>query len=96
VAAGDRRHGLDDLGRIRIQIEELADDDVGLQADRLGVGANEGPAEDSRRPLRDVAALQRFEERLLDLRLFGNRAEADLLLLAPLAEASAEAFRHAP
>jgi len=73
--------------------EKFPDQDVRVEANRLPVRADEGPAKDPRRPVRDVVALQRFEERLLDLGPFRDRAERDVLLFALLAQAGAKTLR---
>ena len=68
-----------------MELQEFADDDVGLEGDRVGVGANEGAAKNARRPARDVIPLQPFQERQLDLRLLRDRGESNLLSFTPLA-----------
>ena len=39
-ARRDRRSGGDRLGRIGMELQKLADDDVGIEADGVGVGPN--------------------------------------------------------
>jgi len=51
----------------------------------MGVGANEGAPEDARRPVRHIIPLEPFQERQLDLRLFSDGGEIDLLSFTPLA-----------
>ena len=63
-------------------LDELADRGRRIEADRLCVGTDVGPAEDTERPVREVVTLQRLEERELDLGLLGNGGERDLPLLA--------------
>src|SRR5688572_15694013 len=76
-------------------LNELADDDVRVEADRLRVRANVGTAEDAARPVRHVVALDCFEQRLLDLGLGGDRDQIDSLFLTPLAQPGAETLMHA-
>ena len=59
-------------------LDELANRRGRIQADRLRVGANVRPAEDTERPVREVVALQRLEQREFDFGLVGNRRERDL------------------
>src|SRR5205814_8696103 len=66
----DSRHRRDNFNRIRVELQELAEDNVGLEADGVSIGANEGAAKNTRWPVRDVISLQRFQQRQLDLRLF--------------------------
>ena len=86
VAAGDdRRLDRHHFNRIGVELQEFADDHVGLEGDGVSVGANEGAAENAGRPARDVVPLQPFEKRQLDLRLLGDGGEIDLLSFTPLA-----------
>src|SRR5437660_4107776 len=78
-----------------MEIQEFADDAVRLEADGVGVGADERATKDAGRPMRDIVAFQRFEQRQLDLRLFRDRNESNLLSFTPLAQSGAETFRHA-
>jgi hypothetical protein len=65
------RHGRRiSFNRIGMELQELANDRVGFQADRVRVRANEGTAENARRPARHVVAFQPFQQRNADLRLF--------------------------
>src|SRR6185295_18342983 len=96
LAAGlEGGHGYDGLRRIGIALEKLANHDVGVEIHCARVGADERTAEDSRGPLRHVVALQRVEERELDLRLLRDRDQGNLLLLAPFAHSRAETLSHA-
>src|SRR5262249_32088321 len=90
---GFLRHEVFD--RIGIPLEKLADDDVGIKTDCERIGADERPTENPRRPVRDVVALQLFEQRYLDFRLLRNRAQSNLLFFTTLAQTSAEFFKHA-
>src|SRR4029453_16321627 len=83
-----------DFDRVRVELEELANDDIRLEADRVGVRTNECPAKDAGRPMRDIIPFQGLEQRNLDFRLLGDRRERDLLLLAPFAQACAKTVRH--
>ena len=62
-----------------MEFQEFADDDLGIETDGVSVGANEGATKNARWPVRDVISLQRFQERLLDLRLLRYGGEPDLL-----------------
>ena len=77
------RHRGDGFDGIGVELEELAHHDIGFEADGVRVGTDEGAAKDPRRPVRHVVAFQRFEQRELDLRLFGDLDEGDLLFFAP-------------
>jgi hypothetical protein len=78
-----------------VRVEEFADDDVGLEADGMRVGANEGAAKNALGPARKIVPLQGFEERELDLRLLRDRREGYLLFFTPLAQSSAKTLWHA-
>jgi hypothetical protein len=95
-AAGlEGRHGYDGLRRVGIALEKLANHGVGVEIDGSRVGADERAAKDSRGPLRHVVALQRVEERELDLGLLRNRDQGNLLLFSPFAHSCAETLSHA-
>src|SRR4029079_7021951 len=91
---GDCRGGIY-FSLVRVAVEELTQDDVGIETDGVRVGANVCPAVNSRGPLRDVIALERFEQRALDFALLGDRAEGDALFLTVMAQTGAETFMHA-
>ena len=57
----DSRHCRDDVNRIRVELQELVDDDVWLEADGVGVGANEATTKNADGPVRDLISLQRFQ-----------------------------------
>ncbi len=78
-----------------MELQKLADDDVGLEVDGMRIGADEGAAEDARRPMRHIVALQRLEQRRVDFGLLRDRDEGDLLLFTSLSQSSAETFSHA-
>ena len=79
----------DDLNRIGVHLQELADDDVGVEADGVRVGANEGAAKDPRRPLGHVVPFQGVQQRQLDLGLLRDRDEGNGLFFTPLAQPGA-------
>lgn len=56
--------------------------------------ANEGSTENPRGPVRHVVPFHRFEQRQLDLGLFGDRDERYVLFFTPPAQSSAERFLH--
>ena len=94
LAFDARRHIRAGVYRLRVEVEELADDGVGLEVDELRVGADEGSAENTGRPMRHVVPFQTFQQRQADLRLVGNRSEGDLLSFTLLAQSSAETLGH--
>ena len=94
-ACRHRRNCRDDFGRVRVDFEELAHNHIRLQPDRVRIRADERAAEDPRRPLRDIPAFERFQQRLFYFRLLGDRAERNLLSFTPLAQSGAKIFRHA-
>ena len=55
------------FNRIGEAFQKFADDDVGLEVDGVGIGADERAAEDSPRPVRHIVSLQRLEQRQIDL-----------------------------
>ena len=73
--------------------EKIAYDHIRLEADGVGVGADEGATKDARRPVRDIVPLQRFQKRQLYLCLLCNRGERDVLSFATLTESRAETLR---
>ena len=94
LAFDARRHIRAGVYRLRVEVEELADDGVGLEVDELRVGADEGSAENTGRPMRHVVPFQTFQQRQADLRLVGNRSEGDLLAFTLLAQSGAETLGH--
>src|SRR5262245_37211618 len=84
-----------DFNRVRIQVQKLANDDIWLETDGLGVRANECPAKNTGRPMRDVAALEGLEQGDFDFRLLSDRRESNLLLFPAFAQACAKTVRHA-
>ena len=90
-----RRDGRDHFNRIRVELEELSDDDGGVEADGLRVRTDESPTKDARRPMRHIISLERLQEGNVDLRLLSDRREGNLLSFTLLAQSSAETFRHA-
>jgi hypothetical protein len=84
-----------DFNRIRIQFQELANDDIRFEADRMRVRANECPAKNAGRPMRHIVPLQSFEQGDFYFRLLSDRRESDLLLLTAFAQACAKTVRHA-
>jgi len=63
-------------------IEEFTERGRRVEADRLRVGTNVGPPEQAKRPVREIVALQRFEQRQLDLGLLRYNRERNLSLFA--------------
>jgi len=74
------------LGRLRIEGEKLLQQRVGVEADRLRVGAYVGATEDALGPPREVVGFEAFEQRDLDLGLRRNVLERDLALFTLLAK----------
>jgi hypothetical protein len=74
---------------------EVADNRVRIQVERVCIGADEGAAEDAGRPMRNVIALEVLEQRQLDLRLFGDRGQSNLLLFTVPAQSGAKTLVHA-
>jgi hypothetical protein len=85
----------DSLNRIGMELQELTDDGVGVEADRMRVGADERTPKNTRRPAQQVISLQPLEERKADLRLLRDGGKRDLLSFTLLAKSSAETFGHA-
>jgi hypothetical protein len=94
-----RRRGLDRFGRARRrprlarlgkQLDELGDDRLGGQPDRVRIGTDVGAAEDAERKMRDVAGFQRREQRTFDLGRLGDRFERDAATLAMGLQAQSE------
>ena len=75
-------------------LQELADDHVGIETNRVRVGANERPQKNPGWPVRDVAVLERVEQRRLDLRLLGDGRERYVLLFSLLAQSRTKTVGH--
>jgi len=91
VRGRDRcRRRCGDLSRIGMNLQELANGDVGVETNRPCVRAYERAAENPRRPLRDIVPFQCLEQRDADFGLLRDCREIDLLFFAPPAESSAE------
>src|SRR5690349_16831354 len=71
------RHHFDGLGK---ELEKLTYHGIGIKADRESVRTDECLPENSGRPMRHIVALERFEQRLLNLGLFGDLGQGNLLL----------------
>ena len=91
----DSRHRRDHFNWVGVELQKLADDDVGLEVDGMRIGADEGTTKNARRPARHVVSLQRFEQRQLDFRPLRDRGEGNLLSFTLLAQSSAETLSHA-
>jgi hypothetical protein len=63
-----------------MNLQEFADNDLGLEANCGGVGSNERSTKDAGWPARNVVCFQSLQDRDTDLRLLGNQAERDLSL----------------
>ena len=74
------------LGGLRIYGEKLLQQRVGVETDRLRVGAYVGTTEDALRLPREVIGFEPFEQRGLDLGFRRNVIERDLSLLTLLAK----------
>src|SRR5262249_49455616 len=90
----DKSRGRHDFDRLRKDFKELTNHRIGVEPDGERVRTDKCAPEDSRRPVRYIVALERFEQRLLDFGLFGDLCQGDLLVFTPLAHSSAKAFGH--
>src|SRR5256885_10537746 len=77
-----------------IEGAQLADDGIGVGANRLRVVANPRSPEDPGGPVFEVVALEGLEQRSFDLRLSRDGGELDAATFALLAKACAEACFH--
>src|SRR5215471_4448552 len=94
-AFGDeRRDGFDLLG-VRMPLEELLNDLVGVQTDRFRITSYERSSEDSRWPARHVVALEIAQQRDIDFRAGRNRFQRNQTTLTRRAQpAPQELFVH--
>ena len=89
-----RGAGADDFDGLGMGLEKLADDDIGVETDRLRVRANEGATNKSRRPVPDIVPLQRFEQRPLEFGLPGDRDQRNALFFTAPAHSIAKTSDH--
>src|SRR5581483_6192381 len=84
-----------DLSRIGKPLEELFRRGVGIQADRVRIGANVRLAENTRGPVRRVVAFELLKEGRPNLGVLGDRGERDVAAFAFAPQTGAEGFfRH--
>ncbi len=84
----------DDTEAMRQTAIDAGENALRLEPDRSGITADKRPPEDSVRPLRNIVALKRGEQRRLDLGLLGNGGQGNALLFALMAQPGAERLRH--
>src|SRR5918993_2690890 len=77
-----------------MRLGELANRRIGVEVQRIRVRADEGAPEDAGRPMRYVVALEILEQRQLDLCLFGDRDQSNLLLFTVPAQSGAKTLVH--
>src|SRR5215203_673346 len=77
-----------------MRLGELSDRRVGVQVERVGVRPDEGPAEDTRGPMRYVVALEILEQRQLDFCLFGDGDQSNFSVFTVPAQSGAKTFVH--
>src|SRR5258707_12693052 len=95
ISRGAERRCRDHFDWVWIHLEEFLHHDIRIEAYRMRVGPDERSAENPRRPMRNVVALECIEQRLLDLGALGDRGQSNLLFFTPPAQSRAETVRHA-
>jgi hypothetical protein len=75
-------------------LEKLANHHIGVETDRVRIGANVGALEDPSGPIGEVVTLEAFKKRQLDLRLLRDRPERDASIFTLLAHTGAETLTH--